>query len=123
MRAWDRHLQRRGDAADELVERHRLLARDNECLSGCRGMLRAEEHAVNQIVDIGHVVERLASTQHDEAPAGNEAEELQEASVAWSVDPDGPHDHAGEPVLEIRHRQSLALALAPLIAVARAERI
>ena len=61
-------------------------------LADCFGAAAGPDDAVDEIVDVGEVIENVTATDHHEAAAADRPEELQEAAIAGPVDTDRPHD-------------------------------
>jgi hypothetical protein len=118
-----RHVCLRRDQFGQLVQRRHLAAGEDVGAAGCGGNGAAQTEALDQVVDIGQVIEDAAVAEDDEAAAGDAAEEFQQAAVARSVDARRPRDNDLDPgVARGVSCDALAFEFGLLINVARTER-
>ena len=73
------------DQRDQLVQRRHLATGEDVGASGRRRMLAAQSKAFDKIVDVGQMVIDFAAAQCRKAP-DRVPEQLQEPSIAWTVD-------------------------------------
>ena len=117
------HAGGRRDPAHELVERRHLAPGQDVGPPRRRRHLAAEPEPLDQVVDVGQMVEDLARPERDEPAPRDAPEQLQQPAVAGAVDAARPGDHQFDPGPRRRlAAEALPLELRPLVLVARPQR-
>jgi len=77
---------------------------------------RRQNHSLDQIINIGEMVENLSIPEHHKSPVLNMFKELQKSKVPRSVNPCGSHDDTRQPRLVKKlHGETFTLHLCPLV--------
>ena len=80
------------DDRHQFVQRRHLAPREDVGAPGGGRHGAGQPKALDQIVDVRHMVEVLAVAEDHESPAGDSAEQLEQTPVSWPVDAGRPRD-------------------------------